>query len=67
MDIQNLRSCLISVLNNRRCKRYRQGVLQFAVLCGVIGQDEWAALFHRVRCGQRTFTEDDFRLTPKKG
>jgi len=51
---------LVSVLNNRKCKRYRQGVLQFAVLCAVIDQDEWGRLFHKVRCSQRKFTEGDF-------
>lgn len=55
------RSMLVSVLNNRKCKRYRQGVLQFAVLCAVIDQDEWGRLFHKVRCGQRKFTEEDFK------
>lgn len=52
---------LVSVMNNRRCKRYRQGVLQFAVLCAVIDQDEWGRLFHKVRCQQRKFTEEDFK------
>ena len=34
------RSMLLSVLNNRKCKRYRQGVLRFAVLCAMIDHDE---------------------------
>lgn len=53
------RSLLISLLNNRRCKRYRTGVLQFAVLCSVIDNDEWGRLFHKVRCQQRKFTQED--------
>lgn len=53
------RSAILAVLNNRRDKRYRAGVLQLAVLIGLITQEEWSRLFHAVRCGQRKFTEED--------
>ena len=53
------RSAIIALLNNRRCKRYRAGVLQLAVLIGLITQVEWGRLFHKVRCQQRKFTQED--------
>ena len=53
------RSALLAVLNQRRDKRYRGGVLQLAVLIGLITQEEWSRLFHGVRCGQRKFGKGD--------
>lgn len=55
------RSMLLSLLTNRRTKQYRMGVLQMAAFCGVIDNDEWGRLFHKVRCQQRKFTEEDFK------
>ncbi len=54
------RMSLLRILSSRKSREYRQGVLQFAVLCAVIDHDEWGRLFHKVRCGQRKFTEEDF-------
>lgn len=53
------RSMMLSLLTNRRTKQYRMGVLQMAAFCGVIDKDEWMRLFHKVRCQQRKFTEED--------
>lgn len=54
------RMSLLRILSSRKSREYRQGVLQFAVLCAVIDQDEWGRLFHKVRCRQQKFTEEDF-------
>lgn len=58
---EHRRSALISLLNSRVAKQYRQGLLQMAAFCDVIDNYEWVLLFHKVRCGQRKFTEEDFK------
>lgn len=52
-------AAVISLLNNRRDKSYRAGVLQLAVLIGLITKVEWSRLFHAVRCGQKVFTREN--------